>query len=208
MGGAAGPDFQPQTGEREMARKLEGKTAGGRPLERRDTASSGGGAGAEESMSVVSGAAPRGEASGATTTAADQPGMSPGAQAPRYGPVGVLVVDDSRVFRTGMVRAVQAFDGLELLGEADNGEEALEAIAELEPDVVILDLRMPRLDGFGVLERLHAAHDGPACRVLVISATLDDGVGDEVLAAGADACLSKAVSRAEICNAVLRLVAG
>jgi DNA-binding NarL/FixJ family response regulator len=63
---------------------------------------------------------------------------------------------------------------------------------------------MPGLDGLGVLGRLHA--DGPpACRVLVISATLDDGVGDEVMAAGADACMSKARSRADICAAALRL---
>jgi two-component system nitrate/nitrite response regulator NarL len=117
------------------------------------------------------------------------------------------VVDDSRVFRTGMVRAVQACAGLELLGEAENGEEALEAISELEPDIVILDLRMPRLDGFGVLQALRGCEMGP-CRVLVISATLDDGVGDEVLAAGADAVLSKAVSRAEICAEALRLAAG
>jgi len=118
--------------------------------------------------------------------------------------VGVLVVDDSLVFRTGMVRAVKACDGLELLGEAADGETALRLVDELEPDLVILDLRMPGLDGFGVLERLHA--DGPpACRVLVISATLDGGVEDEAMAAGADACLSKALSRADICDAALRL---
>lgn len=129
---------------------------------------------------------------------------STGPAARRRGPVGVLVVDDSLVFRTGMSRAVQACEGLELLGEAADGETALRLVRELEPDVVILDLRMPGMDGFGVLEQLHA--DGPPpCRVLVISATLDDGVGDEAMAAGADACMSKALSRAEICSATLRL---
>jgi DNA-binding NarL/FixJ family response regulator len=118
---------------------------------------------------------------------------------------GVLVVDDSLIFRTGMVRAVRACSGLELLGEADGGEAALRAIAELEPDLVILDLRMPDLDGIGVLERLRAQDPPPACRVLVISATLDDGVEGEVLAAGADACLSKALTRADICDEALRL---
>jgi DNA-binding NarL/FixJ family response regulator len=120
-------------------------------------------------------------------------------------PVGVLVVDDSVVFRTGMTRAVQACEGLELLGEAGDGQTALALIEELEPDLVILDLRMPGVDGFGVLERLHAGEAPPACRVLVISATLDGGVEDQVLAAGADACLSKALSRADICDAALRL---
>jgi two-component system, NarL family, invasion response regulator UvrY len=128
-----------------------------------------------------------------------------GRTAGRGRPVGVLVVDDSLVFRTGMCRAVAACEGLELLGQADGGKAGLQAIADLEPDVVILDLRMPDLSGISVLHRLHAQDPPPACRVLVISATLEDGVGDDVLAAGADGCLSKALSRAEICEAVLRL---
>jgi DNA-binding NarL/FixJ family response regulator len=121
--------------------------------------------------------------------------------------VGVLVVDDSLVFRTGMTRAVQACDGMELLGEADGGEAALRAIAELDPDLVILDLRMPDLDALGVLRALRAEDPPPRCRVLVISATLDEDGEAEVLAAGADACLSKALTRAEICAAALALVA-
>ena len=122
-------------------------------------------------------------------------------------PVGVLVVDDSLVFRTGMTRAVKACAGMELVGEADGGEAALRAIAELEPDVVILDLRMPDLDGIGVLRALRAQDPPPTCRVLVISATLDDGVEAEVLAAGADAALSKALTRAAICTVALDLAA-
>jgi DNA-binding NarL/FixJ family response regulator len=118
----------------------------------------------------------------------------------------VLVVDDSLVFRTGMTRAVQACDGMELLGEADGGEAALRAIADLDPDLVILDLRMPDLDALGVLRALGAEDPPPRCRVLVISATLDEDGEAEILAAGADACLSKAATRAEICDAALRLV--
>jgi DNA-binding NarL/FixJ family response regulator len=129
---------------------------------------------------------------------------STGPPARRPGPVGVLVVDDSLIFRTGMSRAVQACEGLDLVGEAADGETALRLVAELEPDLVILDLRMPGIDGFGVLEQLHA-EGPPDCRVLVISATLDDGVADEVMAAGADACMSKARSRADICDTALRL---
>jgi DNA-binding NarL/FixJ family response regulator len=132
---------------------------------------------------------------------------STGPAARRSRPGGGLVVDDSLIFRTGMSRAVQACEGLELRGEAADGETALRLVDELEPDLVILDLRMPVVDGFGVLERLHA-EGPPACRVLVISATLDDGVEEEVMAAGADACMSKALSRADICGAALRLADG
>ncbi len=124
----------------------------------------------------------------------------------RTGPIGVLVVDDSVVYRTGVVRAVRACDGLELLGEADNGEVALRLIDELEPELVILDLRMPVLDGIGVLKQLNRGNTRPKCRVLVISATLDDGGEAQALAAGADACLSKALTRSEICAAAMRLV--
>lgn len=122
-------------------------------------------------------------------------------------PVGVLVVDDSRVFRTGMTRAVQACADMELVGEADGGKAAIEAIAELEPDLVILDLLMPDLDAFGVLRALRAQESPPDCRVLVISATLDDDVERDLRAAGADACMSKAQTRASICDAGLRLMA-
>jgi DNA-binding NarL/FixJ family response regulator len=139
------------------------------------------------------------------TSIARSPAPSTGRAVEGGRPAGVLVVDDSVVFRTGMSRAVQACEGLELLGEADDGETALRLIDELEPALVILDLRMPGIDGLGVLERLHADGAPPACRVLVISATLDDGVAEDVLAAGADACLSKALSRADICEAALRL---
>jgi DNA-binding NarL/FixJ family response regulator len=134
-------------------------------------------------------------------------GEETGRAAERGRPVRVLVVDDSLVFRTGMTRAVQACPEMELLGEADGGESALEAIARLQPDLVILDLLMPDLDAFGVLRALHGQDTPPNCRVLVISATLDDEVERELRAAGADACMSKASSRASICDVALELVA-
>ena len=141
------------------------------------------------------------------TSTARSPLESTGCAGEGGRPVGVLVVDDSLVFRTGMTRAVQACVGMELLGEADGGEAALRAIADLEPDLLILDLLMPDLDAFGVLEALRAQATPPDCRVLVISATLDDEVERDLLAAGADACMSKARTRADICDVALRLVA-
>jgi DNA-binding NarL/FixJ family response regulator len=140
------------------------------------------------------------------TWTARSPGDSVGRAAAGGRPIAVLVVDDSRVFRTGMTRAVEACSDMRLVGEADGGEAALEAIAELEPDLVIIDLLMPDLDAFGVLRALHAQPAPPNCRVLVISATLDDEVERDLLAAGADACMSKATSRAKICDEGMRLI--
>jgi two-component system nitrate/nitrite response regulator NarL len=119
--------------------------------------------------------------------------------------VSVLVVDDSPVFRRGMGRAVQIHTGLELVGEVDGGEAALEAIERLRPDVVLLDLRMPDLDGFAVLERLRDADPPATCRVLIVSASLDEEIERAALAAGAVGCVSKESARADICAAALGL---
>jgi DNA-binding NarL/FixJ family response regulator len=119
--------------------------------------------------------------------------------------VRVLVVDDNRTFRYGLARAVVSHDGLELVGEADSGEAALGAIARLHPDVVLLDLRMPDVDGLTVLERLRDADPRPACRVLLVSASLDEEVQRAADAAGAAGCIGKDTPRAEICARALRL---
>jgi DNA-binding NarL/FixJ family response regulator len=119
--------------------------------------------------------------------------------------VTVLVVDDNEIFRRGLVRAVQNHAGLKLAGEADSGESALGAIERLRPDVVLLDLSMPELDGLGVLERLRAAEPRPTCRVLIVSASLDDEVERAADAAGAAGCIGKDSPRADICAEALRL---
>jgi DNA-binding NarL/FixJ family response regulator len=121
------------------------------------------------------------------------------------GSVRVLVVDDSPVFRRGMARAVNAHAGLELVGEVEGGEAALDAIGRMEPDVVLLDLRMPDLDGFEVLERLREADPPPSCRVLIVSASLDEQTERAARAAGAAGCLGKDSSRADICATAVRL---
>jgi len=123
----------------------------------------------------------------------------------RTGSVGVLVVDDSPVFRRGMSRAVGIHAGLELVGEVDGGEAALDAIERLRPDVVLLDLRMPDLDGLEVLERLRDLDPRPACRVLIVSASLDEGIERAARAAGAAGCVSKDLARADICATALRV---
>ena len=135
--------------------------------------------------------------SGSTESAAQASG--------RTGSVGVLVVDDSPVFRRGMGRAVRVHGGMQLVGEADGGEAALAAIQRLRPDVVLLDLRMPDIDGLEVLYRLRDLDPPPACRVLIVSASLDEEIERAARAAGAAGCVSKELARADICATALRV---
>jgi DNA-binding NarL/FixJ family response regulator len=136
-------------------------------------------------------------------------GSTESSEAPaRTGHVGVLVVDDSPVFRRGMSRAVRLCAGLELIGEAEGGEAALDAIERLRPDVVLLDLRMPDIDGLEVLERMRDVVPAPRCRVLLVSASLDEDIERIALAAGAAGCVSKGTARADICAAALRVAHG
>jgi two-component system nitrate/nitrite response regulator NarL len=131
-----------------------------------------------------------------------------GTAAPAAGPedaVSVLVVDDSPVFRRGMARAVQSHAGLELVGEADSGAAALDAIARLAPDIVLMDLRMPDLDGLDVLARLRETEPRSSCRVLIVSASLDEEIERVAGLAGAAGCIGKELSRADICAAALRV---
>lgn len=81
--------------------------------------------------------------------------------------ISVLLVDDDPMVRTGLRMIIAADPDLRVVGEAADGAEALSRIAELTPDVVLLDIRMPVLDGLGVLERLATASHRP--RVLVLT---------------------------------------
>ncbi len=72
-------------------------------------------------------------------------------------PVRVLLVDDHAVVREGLRNFLELQDGIEVAGEAGDGEEALTAAARLHPDVVLMDLVMPRLDGVGAMRRLRTA---------------------------------------------------
>ncbi|HEX6621907.1 MAG TPA: response regulator, partial [Solirubrobacteraceae bacterium] len=91
------------------------------------------------------------------------------------------------------------------IGEADGGEAALDAIERLRPDVVLLDLRMPDIDGLEVLDRLRALDPAPQCKVLIVSASLDEQIEQAACAAGAAGCVSKDLARADICATALRV---
>ena len=98
--------------------------------------------------------------------------------------VGVMTVDDQAVFREVAREVIEATEGFEHLGEAGSGEEALALAGELDPDLVLVDIRMPGIDGFETARRLSAAH--PASTVVLISTDcLDVQSGDELFGAAA-----------------------
>ena len=96
-----------------------------------------------------------------------------------------MTVDDQAVFRQAAREVIEATDGFEYLGEAASGEEALALAGELDPDLVLVDVRMPGIDGFETARRLSAAY--PASTVVLISTECldEDESWDELLGAAA-----------------------
>lgn len=115
-------------------------------------------------------------------------------------PTRVLLVDDQALFREGLRTLLEACGDLEVVGEAANGQEALERIREARPDVVLMDLRMPVLDGVAATRRLTRAH--PECRVIVLTTFDDDEDVFDALRAGAVGYLLKDVPSARLADAI------
>ncbi len=118
----------------------------------------------------------------------------------------VLLADDHPIYREGLARAIKDRPELELVGIAEDGREALDAIKSDPPDVAVLDVRMPRLDGTEVAQAL-SREDVPTT-VLFLSATADSGVAYDAVAGGARGYLSKDSDRREICEAITRVARG
>lgn len=121
-------------------------------------------------------------------------------------PVTVVVCDDHPMYREGVVRAMKESGRIRVLAEAGDGRAALEAIREHEPQVALLDYRMPELDGLAVVTAV--ARDGLPTRVLLLSATEDAATVYEALAAGAAGYMTKESDRDDIIAAVVGCAKG
>lgn len=115
-------------------------------------------------------------------------------------PIRLLLVDDHPVVRTGLEGMLAGEDDLEVVGQAGDGREAVDLVAELAPDVVLMDLRMPRLDGVAAIERIRERH--PGVRVLVLTTYDTDADIVRAIAAGATGYLLKDAPRDELFRAV------
>jgi two-component system, NarL family, nitrate/nitrite response regulator NarL len=118
----------------------------------------------------------------------------------------VVVADDHPVYRGAIAGIVEAHPELELVGQADTGRQALELIAGLRPDVAVVDIRMPDLDGIGVLRAV--VRDRLPTRVMLLTAEVDGATAHDAVAAGAAGYLSKASGAAEIAQAIVAVVRG
>ena len=116
------------------------------------------------------------------------------------GSVTVLVVDDQALFREGVVTLLSVQEGVEVVGEAADGREALDQVARLAPAVVLMDLRMPGMGGAEATREIAERH--PEVRVIVLTTFEDDDEVFEALRAGAAGYLLKDVSSDRLAEAV------
>ncbi len=114
--------------------------------------------------------------------------------------IRVLIVDDHAVLRDGIRSLLESYEDLQVVGEAGNGREAVELVGELSPDVVLMDVAMPEMDGIEATRRIVAAH--PQTRVLVLTQHDSREYVFPILEAGAAGYLLKKVRGAELISAV------
>lgn len=120
-------------------------------------------------------------------------------------PIRLLIVDDQRLMRQGLRTLLELEGGFEIVAEAGDGQSALDAYKECQPDVVLMDIRMPGMDGVEATRRLHQRWAD--ARVIILTTFNDDVYVFEALRVGALGYLLKDVSGHELANAV-RTVAG
>ncbi len=103
--------------------------------------------------------------------------------------IRVVVVDDHDLFRTGLATLLASQPNIDVVGQASGGRMAVRLVAELRPDVVLMDLRMPDIDGHEVTQTI--LRDSPSTRIVVLTVVIDDAAVTEALEAGACGFLAK-----------------
>jgi len=120
--------------------------------------------------------------------------------------VRVLIVDDHALFRRGLMLVLESEEGIDVVGEADDGEEALAKAEELAPDVILMDVRMPRMSGIEATRAL--AERLPTSRIIMLTVSDEEDDLYEAIKAGATGYLLKEISIEEVADAVRAVVQG
>jgi DNA-binding NarL/FixJ family response regulator len=121
-------------------------------------------------------------------------------------PLRIVIADDQASVREGLVLLLGGLPGIDVVGAAADGEQALGLVADHHPDAILLDLHMPVLDGIGATRRLTAEHPGVA--VVILTTYADDESVLEALRAGARSYLTKDADRADIASALQAAAGG
>jgi DNA-binding NarL/FixJ family response regulator len=129
-----------------------------------------------------------------------------GAPAERSADYRILICDDHAVTRTGLRIMAETLDGVSVVGEAENGAEAVQLSTELEPDLVLMDIQMPELDGIEATRRIIAQQ--PDVTVVVLSVQEDEDAVFQAIRAGASGYLSKASSLDTVQEAIAAVHSG
>ena len=127
-------------------------------------------------------------------------------EAPGSAPLRVVVADDQAVVREGLVLLLDGLPGIDVVGAAADGQQALDLVAEHRPDAILLDLHMPVLDGIGATRRLTAEH--PRVAIVVLTTYVDDVSVMDALRAGARSYLTKDADRTDIARALQAAAGG
>ena len=115
--------------------------------------------------------------------------------------VGVLVCDDHGLVRDALAAFIQGLDGVELVGKACNGNEAISLAREHRPDVIVMDVSMPGLNGVEATRQI--LHEAPQTRIVILTGHADEDLAQEALRAGAVSYVLKAREPQEIFDTIL-----
>lgn len=120
--------------------------------------------------------------------------------------IKVLVVDDHQLIRSGIRRLLEASGDIQVVGEAESGEQALARVGDLQPDVVLMDIHMPGIGGLEATRKL--VHHHPEVKVISLSVQRQDPYPEQLLAAGASGYLTKDCGADEFIQAIYKVYGG
>lgn len=120
--------------------------------------------------------------------------------------IRVMICDDHALFRRGLIMVLEAEDDIEVVGEAEDGRDAVERVADIVPDVVLMDVRMPEVDGIEATRLI--SDQAPSAKILMLTVSDEESDLYEAIKAGATGYLLKEISIEEVASAVRAVVSG